>query len=474
MDYIEPNPPPENNSWDERVEAGVGRASVESSLLQVVTPKANSVWLDLTRAIAGRVVDHEADSAAVLEKLISNALDQSQVLEQYLTYLHPSFHPGEDGHVRVARLLIAIVEFLKRDTNVSASSIDGHLLDPDNLVFKNSDDSGDGGCDDSIGRSRREVLIFMALGWITNLFIPKLTDGTLIADTEHATGYQTSHVASDLAYHSVLEVIREFGDILPTRRPSERQPGLEAGAMPGTSGTDFYMFRIASMNISTLQTVGGIKIEWTSSFASHLDFDPARLDENTGEATPILKLFRYPSLCYLFMTESSLLNQLLENWYAEDEKPVRFTTMALMHEIRLSYQLLIRFDRKARATYLGGLRASALGSCFDPKLDALCLWRRQGLFLERFQRDPLQIRETFYSSSDFPIFSARLVKIDRFINSIQPNRISSLWKDKRDMLRWYTFWAVIILGVLSLAIGFVQTAIGAAQVELARQSLKTP
>ncbi|EON97159.1 hypothetical protein UCRPA7_7334 [Phaeoacremonium minimum UCRPA7] len=176
----------------------------------------------------------------------------------------------------------------------------------------------------------------MALGWITNLFIPKLTDGTFLVDTEHATGYQTSHVAADLAYRSVLEALHEFGDILPTRRRSERQGDLEAGAMPGASGADFHMFRIASMNISTLQSVGRIKIEWTSSFASHLDFDPARLDENTGEATPILKLFRYPSLCYLYMTESSLLNRLLENWYAEDEKPVRFTTMALMHEIRLS------------------------------------------------------------------------------------------------------------------------------------------
>jgi hypothetical protein len=144
-----------------------------------------------------------------------------------------------------------------------------------------------------------------------------------------------------------------------------------------------------------------------------------------------------------------------------------------MQEILLSYQLLVRFDRKARASYLGQLRADLLKGCFDRELDTLCVWRQNSLFLERFQRAPFQIRETFYSSSDFPIFSARLVDIDRFINSIQPNRISSLWEDRRDMLRWYTFWAVIILGVLSLVIALVQTGIGAAQVELAIEGLKS-
>jgi hypothetical protein len=144
-----------------------------------------------------------------------------------------------------------------------------------------------------------------------------------------------------------------------------------------------------------------------------------------------------------------------------------------MQEIIESYKLFIRFDRRARANYHRHLRPHVMDNCFDPELDVLCLWRQTGLFMERFLKAPFQIRETFYSSYDFPILSPRLMEIDQFINSIQPNRISSLWKDKRDMLRWYTFWAVIILGLLSLLIGLVQTGIGAAQVQLALQALNS-
>ncbi len=166
--------------------------------------------------------------------------------------------------------------------------------------------------------------------------------------------------------------------------------------------------------------------------------------------------------------------RLLENWYDEHDKPLHFTTKALMQEILLSYRLLVLFERRARMTYFRRLRIDAMGDGFDRELDALCLWRQRLPFLEHFQNAPFRIRETFYCSSDFPILSARLADIDRFINSIQPNRISSLWEDKRDMLRWYTFWAVIILGGISLVVSLVQTALGAVQVQLAQQSLGSP
>lgn len=315
MDYIEKIPPGVDNKDDKFGDSEPKRASVTVSPVEpppeatsTGTTEVNPIWLDLTRAIAGCAFDHQADSAAVLEQLISKALT-SQVLKQYLTYLHRFFHPGEDDRVRVVRLLITIVEILRQDTDVSISFIDSELLDPDNPVFDSGNDDEEED-NDSIHRSCRETLIFMAIGWITNLFIPRLISGQPFAvDTEHATGYQTSHVAANLASRPILETIRELGDILPTRRRTEEENDDESSPMIHASGADYHMLRIASMNISTLQIVGRVKIEWTGSFASHLDFDPAHLDEVTGTVTPILKLFRYPSLCYLFAPQQSLLNQ---------------------------------------------------------------------------------------------------------------------------------------------------------------------
>lgn len=48
----------------------------------------------------------------------------------------------------------------------------------------------------------------------------------------------------------------------------------------------------------------------------------------------------------------------------------------------------------------------------------------------------------------------------------------SLWKDKRDIMRWYTFWAVVILGGVNLVVAVAQTGLSSAQVQLAREALE--
>jgi len=45
-----------------------------------------------------------------------------------------------------------------------------------------------------------------------------------------------------------------------------------------------------------------------------------------------------------------------------------------------------------------------------------------------------------------------------------------LWQDRRDMLRWYTFWVVTIIGGLGILLGFGQLGLAAAQVYYAKPS----
>jgi hypothetical protein len=260
-----------------------------------------SVWLDLTRTVAGCSFDHEADSATVLSQLVSDALT-ADLRAKYVTYLHWAFYPGEDVLIRVARLMISISKILRRDPDMSIVSIDSELQEDD--IFKGEDG------DNIVDKQCREMLVFVTIGWITNLYIPKLTtDGTFAVDTEGATGFHTSFVSRDLASRSLVETIREFGDILPTRQLYSGEGDYERSPMLAVPGEGDDMLHIASMNIASLQRVGHIKIEWTGSLAGHLDFEPAHLNHVSGNITAILKLFRYPSLCYQFSPGSSLLHR---------------------------------------------------------------------------------------------------------------------------------------------------------------------
>jgi hypothetical protein len=144
-----------------------------------------------------------------------------------------------------------------------------------------------------------------------------------------------------------------------------------------------------------------------------------------------------------------------------------------MNEVILSYSLLFQCDSRARKEYFAKYRKAAQNDgILDPLLDELCMGAKQSAFIRILHPFRQPVRETFDASSDFPILSDRLDRIQRFIDGIQPNRIRSLWKDKRDILRWYTFWAVVILGGVNLVIAMVQAALSSAQVQLARQALE--
>lgn len=143
------------------------------------------------------------------------------------------------------------------------------------------------------------------------------------------------------------------------------------------------------------------------------------------------------------------------------------------NEVILSYSLLFRCDPRARKEYRSRWRRTAgLNRALDPYLDELCIGSGRTFlnFLTPTYKQP--VRESFDASSDFPVLSARLRKIQHFIDSIQPNRVRSLWKDKRDILRWYTFWAVVVLGGFNLVVAIVQTGLSSAQVQLAQVALE--
>lgn len=54
---------------------------------------------------------------------------------------------------------------------------------------------------------------------------------------------------------------------------------------------------------------------------------------------------------------------------------------------------------------------------------------------------------------------------------LKPNGIRGLWKDKRDSLQWYTFWAVVCLGCFGAIVAVLQLALSAVQAWASVKSL---
>ena len=68
-----------------------------------------------------------------------------------------------------------------------------------------------------------------------------------------------------------------------------------------------------------------------------------------------------------------------------------------------------------------------------------------------------------YAYDLFPHFAARIVKLRRYMDRRKPRGWRQLYRDNRDSLSYYTFWAVIFFGSLSLVLALLSTITGIVQ-----------
>jgi hypothetical protein len=140
-----------------------------------------------------------------------------------------------------------------------------------------------------------------------------------------------------------------------------------------------------------------------------------------------------------------------------------------MDEVMLSYALLIRDDRSSRKLYKEHRSEACVDhtqEMVDPKLDELC-GRHLSTSIWSFG---LPIRDTYDAATDFPILRERLEVIEDYMAGIQPSRITALWRDRRDIRTWYTIWAVLIVGGISIILACISVYLSTAQVALAAKA----
>jgi hypothetical protein len=142
------------------------------------------------------------------------------------------------------------------------------------------------------------ALVFFAIGWLTMLYEPDVSTKTQPEETQLSivstagseTFKRTSNPLKDLYELPCYLVLQHFGDILPPC------PWLQTSKRRSTPRyaprTDIFQeyLVVNYLNFQTLSKVATIKLEFVSSLSLHLEFD---------EETKILKLFQFPSWCYL-------------------------------------------------------------------------------------------------------------------------------------------------------------------------------
>ncbi len=77
------------------------------------------------------------------------------------------------------------------------------------------------------------------------------------------------------------------------------------------------------------------------------------------------------------------------------------------------------------------------------------------------------------SYSQFPIFEKRLRQLRHHMDNQKPRGFRQLWNDRRDSLTYYTFWGVIVLGIITVFLALASLAVGVVQAVASFQALKS-
>jgi hypothetical protein len=117
--------------------------------------------------------------------------------------------------------------------------------------------------------------------------------------------------------------------------------------------------------------------------------------------------------------------------------------------------MIFRNDDRARKNYEKHQRpllAALDGGLIDSELDMLC-----GFSSFKKSTSAESIKSNYTFSGDFPIFTFHLRKVQEYMAQQQPNKVKAIWQDKMDLRLWYTFWAVVVFGVIGLILSLIQT-----------------
>ncbi|PVH81339.1 hypothetical protein DL98DRAFT_416897 [Cadophora sp. DSE1049] len=212
---------------------------------------------------------------------------------------------------------------------------------------------------------------------------------------------------------------------------------------------------VTNISFFTLSRMSKVEIEWVDCLSLHLE-----LDLLLGK----LKLFRFPSICVVMTPskERGPLNQLFRDALNDWSQPDSHYANEYLKEVISSYRLIFGMDKGSYTAFnqMERMRSRAQTGQADPLLDTLCGQRWDSpevmcIFDQCDIEDPVPR----YKSNSFPFLGTRFLKLQDCTQRNRPESVRQLWHDRRDTSKWWTFWAVIAMGVAALVLGILQVTL---------------
>ena len=186
-----------------------------------------------------------------------------------------------------------------------------------------------------------------------------------------------------------------------------------------------------SFTAAHLEQIAGIKVIWTSNLADHLLLK----DDDTK-----LMLFHQISILQLHKMSSTTL--LPKDLVDETIRSISLLIPPVFGEPNPWFQ-----QQRKKSQEKGQIDAQA-GIC------------------ERLNSSERQIGK-------FKYWRDRLVLLKRTFDDAEPRNISQLWWDDRKKTQWFTFWVAVLVFVMTVFFGIVQSVAGIVQAWASVRSLKT-
>ncbi|KAH6690765.1 hypothetical protein BKA61DRAFT_285930 [Leptodontidium sp. MPI-SDFR-AT-0119] len=368
--------------------------------------------------------------------------------------------PSDRNLCTMFRMLRTIVLTTKNREEVALCDLVQAVDDEETLPFIDDD------------RWHATLMVFVALGWLSMLYTPDLcSENKSLQITRPASSVSLEFGKSRIRYrrhksktirktkqdlrhvdHPLPTLLNDFGSIIPKSKQSPIS-GHGSPFLNHPRQEDW----ICPQNVCfyNLHHLMKIQIEWVDCLSLHLEFD---------SQSKVLKLFRFPSICLLMCySENTYLSRLFsdfevskgmgipgKNYAREYFKEVMLSFRVVFGEVRWSHGVY----KKCKSSWPNSSESES-----DPLLDILCGQRWD-------EDEPLEIWHDIdagtplnrYSTVDtFNFLGERFMILQNAVDGHGPDSIWQVWYDKRDTLRWWAFWAVLIIGIGSLILGVFQS-----------------
>lgn len=83
-----------------------------------------------------------------------------------------------------------------------------------------------------------------------------------------------------------------------------------------------------------------------------------------------------------------------------------------------------------------------------------------------------QLKAELRQIEQFRFWRDKLVLLKQVFDEAEPRTLGQWWRDRRSGVQWYTFWVAIIILILTIFFGLVQSIEGAIQVYASLKALE--